>query len=274
MSGPGHCSIELLTRRADRGQYRRLRADRSRLKEHHELASEKEQLLDIENTKLRHLLAQAGIDAAEQKVMEGLQRLLLEELHHRIKNVLATVMAIASQSLRNADSVKEGREAIESRLRALGRVHDLLLKTNWTSATLASIVQTSIEPFDKGARFRIEVPEIDVSAAAVLPLAMILNELCTNAIKYGSLSNVGGCVSLSAVIEPSKERFSFTWEETGGPTVQTPTRTSFGTRLIEQGFVGELRGKAHLSFEPSGVVCNLDIPLASLVVSKPIAKAI
>ena len=94
------------------------------------MVSERELRLDLENAKLRQLLAQAGIDAAEHKVMEGVQRLLLEELHHRIKNVLATVMAIASQSLRNADSVEHGREAIESRLLALGRVHDLLLKTN------------------------------------------------------------------------------------------------------------------------------------------------
>jgi len=124
------------------------------------LVSEKELRPDIENAKLRQLLAQAGIDAAEHKVMEGVQRLLLEELDHRIKNVLATVMAIASQSLRNADSVEHGREAIESRLLALGRVHDLLLKTNWTSATLSSIVQTAIEPFDKGARFSIILPVI------------------------------------------------------------------------------------------------------------------
>ena len=149
------------------------------------MISAKELRLDIENANPRQLLAQAGIDAAEQRVMEGLQRLLLEELHHRIKNVLATVMAIASQSLRNADSVEHAREAIEHRLLALGRVHDLLLKANWTSATLSSIVQTAIEPFDKGARFSIIIPDIDVGSAAVLPLAMILNELCTNAAKYG-----------------------------------------------------------------------------------------
>jgi two-component sensor histidine kinase len=107
------------------------------------LVSATEVRLNIENEKLRQLLAQAGIDAAEHKVMEGLQRLLLEELHHRIKNVLATVIAIVSQSLKNADSVEHGREAIESRLLALGRVHDLLLKTNWTSATLESIVKNA-----------------------------------------------------------------------------------------------------------------------------------
>jgi two-component sensor histidine kinase len=228
------------------------------------LTSEKEIRLDIENAQLRRLLAQAGVDAAEQKVMEGVQRLLLEELHHRIKNVLATVMAIASQSLRNAKSVEDGREAIEHRLLALGRVHDLLLKTNWTSASLASIVQTATEPFDKGQRFSVQIPDIEVSPAAVLPLAMILNELCTNAVKYGALSN-GGHVAISAAVDTSGERFGFTWIEIGGPSVQTPTHQSFGTRLIEQGLVGELRGEAHLSFEPSGVVCKLDIPLASLV---------
>jgi two-component sensor histidine kinase len=156
-------------------------------------------------------------------------------------------------------------------LLALGRVHDLLLKTNWTSATLESIVRTAIDPFDKGARFSVEVPDIDVSPSAVLPLAMILNELCTNAVKYGALSNIGGCVAISALVNTSKERFGFTWGETGGPSVQKPTRQSFGTRLIEQGFAGELRGKAHLSFEPAGVVCNLDIPLASLLPAKSLA---
>jgi two-component sensor histidine kinase len=173
--------------------------------------------------------------------------------------------------LRNAESVDQGREAIEHRLLALGRVHDLLLKTNWTSATLESIVRTGIDPFNKGARFSVEIPDIDVSPSAVLPLAMILNELCTNAVKYGALSNAAGRVAISAVVNASNERFGFTWMETGGPSVQKPTHQSFGTRLIEQGFVGELKGKAHLSFKSSGVVCSLDIPLASLTPSRPSA---
>src|SRR4029077_13540823 len=96
--------------------------------------------LETENLDLRRLLAQAGIHAAEQQVAERLQRLLFEEMHHRVKNTLATVMAITSQSLRTAHSLEHGRQAIESRLLALGRVHDLLLRTNWTSAALADIV--------------------------------------------------------------------------------------------------------------------------------------
>jgi len=229
------------------------------------LASEKELRLDIENARLRQLLAQAGIDA-------GLQRLLLEELHHRMKNLLATVMAISSQSLRNADSIEHGRETIEHRLHALGRVQDLLLKVKLESATLSSIVQTAVEPFDKGSRFSIKVPDIEVSPSAILPLAMILNELCTNAVKYGALSNASGCVEISAIVDASKERFVFRWAEIGGPPVRIPARQNFGTLLIEQDFVGELRGEAHLSFEPTGVVCKLDIPLVTLIPQSPTDK--
>jgi two-component sensor histidine kinase len=229
-----------------------------------QLASQNELRLDNENSRLRQLLAQAGIDAAEQRVLDGLQRLLLEELHHRIKNVLAIVAAITSQSLRNAGSLEEGRVAIEYRLLALGRVHDLLLKTKWTSAKLEAIVYTAIEAFNKGTAFIVEVPDIDVSPSAVLPLTMTINELCTNAVKYGALSGPGGCVAITAFSDVTGMRFHFTWSEIGGPVVRSPTHQGFGTRLIEQGFVGELRGEAHLSFEPSGVVCKLDIPLASI----------
>ena len=143
---------------------------------------------------LRRLLAQAGIDAAEHKVVERLQRVLLEELHHRVKNTLAIVMAITSQSLRAADSLEHGREAINHRLMALGRVHDLLLQTSWGSTSLAEILKIAIDPFDtSGAgRFLVQSSDIEVSSEAVLPLAMVLNELCTNAVKYGALSNETG----------------------------------------------------------------------------------
>jgi len=225
--------------------------------------------LEVENVDLRRLLAQAGIDAAEHKVLERLQRLLLEELHHRAKNTLATVMAITSQTLRTAKSLDEGRKAIEQRLMALGRVHDLLLKTAWTSAKLAVILKTAIDPFDTsgGGRFFIQSSDIEVSSAAVLPLAMVLNELCTNAAKYGALSNDSGRVEITAVVDDSQKQFRLTWIEKDGPAVHEPTHRSFGTRLIEHSFVNQLKGQAHLKFDPPGLVCVLDIPLESL---KPI----
>src|SRR6185503_15992313 len=128
--------------------------------------------LETENLDLRRLLAQAGIHAAEQQVAERLQRLLFEELHHRVKNTLATVMAITSQSLRAADSLEHGRKAIAERLSALGRAHDLLLQTNWSSTALAAILKSAVEPFDtSGAgRFFVQSSDIQVSSSAVLPL--------------------------------------------------------------------------------------------------------
>lgn len=230
------------------------------------MTTEDELRLEIENVDLRRLLAQAGIDAAEQKVVERLQQLLVGELHHRVKNTLATVMAITSQSLRTADSLEHGRQAIENRLLALGRVHDLLLQTNWTSAKLTAILKTAIEPFDVDGtdRFFVQSSDIEVSSGAVLPLAMVLNELCTNAVKYGALSNASGRVDITATVDATREQFRLGWTESGGPTVQMPTHRSFGTRLIEHSFVSQLQGEARLTFEPSGVVCVLDIPLAAL----------
>lgn len=222
--------------------------------------------LETENLDLRRLLAQAGIHAAEQQVAERLQRLLFEELHHRVKNTLATVMAITSQSLRTAESLEHGKQAIESRLLALGRVHDLLLQTNWTSAALADIVKTAIAPFDQtgSGRFLVQSSDIEVSPGAVLALAMVLNELCTNAVKYGALSKPTGRVEITATVDDAKKQFRIRWAESGGPPVRVPSHRSFGSRLIEHSFVSQLQGKANLAFEALGVVCTLDIPLASL----------
>jgi two-component sensor histidine kinase len=227
--------------------------------------SEQELRLEVENLDLRHLLAQAGIDAAKHRGLGRLQRLLLEEMHHRVKNILATVMAITSQSLQGADSLEHGRQAIAERLIALGRVHDLLLQTNWTSAPLAEILRNAIEPFDpKGAgRFFVQSSDIDVGSAAVLPLAMVLNELCTNAVKYGALSNASGRVDITATVDDSGTRFLLRWVESGGPAIKAPTRRGFGTRLIERSFASQLQGQAQLAFEPTGVVCVLAVPVAS-----------
>ena len=182
-----------------------------------------------------------------------------------MKNTLATVMAITSQSLRAANSLEQGKQAIESRLLALGRVHDLLLQTNWTSAALADIVKAAIAPFDQGGgRFTVQSTNMEVSPGAVLPLAMVLNELCTNAVKYGALSNPTGRVEITATADDAQRQFRLKWTESGGPPVRAPSHRSFGSRLIEHSFVNQLQGRANLDFAASGVVCTLDIPLASL----------
>jgi two-component sensor histidine kinase len=230
------------------------------------VSTNEEHRLEAENADLRGLLAQAGIDAAEHKLVERLQRILLEELHHRVQNTLTMVMAITSQSLRRAESIEHGRQAIESRLLALGRVHDLLLRTNWRNTTLATILKTAIQPFVTPGtnQFFVQCVEIEVGSAAALSLSMILNELCTNAIKYGALSTPRGQVEITATLDEDHKQFQLRWAEKGGPVVQMPGHRGFGTRLIERSFASQLEGVARLTFEPSGVVCLLDIPLTSL----------
>src|ERR1700709_1771695 len=205
-----------------------------------------QEFLKAENAGLRLLLEQAGIDAqalltqagieAEQReAADRLQKLILEELHHRIKNTLATVSAIASQSLRTATSLEHGQQAIESRLLALGRAHDLLLQARRASASLAHIVQGATEPYDsQGAgKFSIQGPDFQISSGAVIALAMTLNELCTNTTKFGALSVPAGRIEIVWKIDEATQRLHLTWSEKNGPPVQAPTRRSFGTRLME-----------------------------------------
>ena len=212
------------------------------------------------------LLAQAGIDAKEREAADKLQKLILDELHHRIKNTLATVSAIASQSLRTATSLEHGQQAIEGRLVALGRAHDLLLQVSWANASLVHIVRGAIEAYDNQGegRFTIEGPDIRITSGAVIALAMTFNELCTNTTKFGALSVPSGRVSITWTIDPSTDRLKLIWSESNGPLVQAPTRRSFGTRMM--GSLGQqLSGQVELSYAASGFVYALDVPLSSLV---------
>jgi two-component sensor histidine kinase len=211
------------------------------------------------------LLAQAGIEAEEREAADRLQKLILEELHHRIKNTLATVSAIVSQSLRTADSLEHGQQAIEGRLLALGRAHDLLLQARWSSASLVDIVQGATEPYDsKGeGRFSIQGPDIKITSGAVITLAMTLNELCTNTTKFGALSMPAGRIEIVWSVDDKNERLHLTWTEKDGPEVHPPTRHSFGTRLI--GTLGkQLNGEVELVYAPKGFSYVLDAPLSSL----------
>jgi two-component sensor histidine kinase len=222
-------------------------------------------LLEQAGIDAKVLLAQAGIDAEQRETADRLQKLILEELHHRIKNTLATVSAIASQSLRTATSIEHGQHAIESRLLALGRAHDLLLQARWSSASLAHIVHGATEPYDSEGegKFSIAGPDLKITSGAVIALAMTLNELCTNTTKFGALSVPSGRISIVWTIDENVSRLHLTWTETGGPEVHAPTRRSFGTRMIET-LGKQLKGKVEMAYAPKGFVYSLDVPLSSL----------
>jgi two-component sensor histidine kinase len=222
-------------------------------------------LLEQAGVDARALLAQAGIEAKEREASEKLQKLILEELHHRIKNTLATVSAITSQSLRTATSIEHGQQAIESRLLALGRAHDLLLQARWSNASLTQIVQGATEPYDsKGeGKFSIVGPDLKITSGAVIALAMTLNELCTNTTKFGALSVPAGRIEIAWQVDAKNQRLHLTWTEKDGPTVDAPARKSFGTRLMET-LGKQLNGEVELAYAPTGFIYALDVPLNSL----------
>jgi two-component sensor histidine kinase/ActR/RegA family two-component response regulator len=222
-------------------------------------------LLEQAGVDAEALLAQAGIEAKEREASDKLQQLILEELHHRIKNTLATVSAVASQSLRTATSTEHGQLAIENRLLALGRAHDLLMQVRWANSGIVNTVRRAIEPYDDEGRERFSIggPDIGITSGAVIALAMTLNELCTNATKFGALSLSTGRVAIEWSIDDKNQRLQLTWTEKGGPLVGAPTRRSFGTRMI--GALGQqLSGKVQLAYHPAGFVFNLDVPLSAL----------
>jgi two-component sensor histidine kinase/CheY-like chemotaxis protein len=223
-------------------------------------------LLEQAGIDAKTLLAQAGIDAKEREAADKLQKLILGELHHRIKNTLATVSAIASQSFRAATSIEHGQKAMEGRLLALGRAHDLLMQISWSNASLTHTFSGATEPFEsQGARrFLFNGPDIRITSGAVIALAMTFNELCTNTTKFGALSIPAGRVEIAWTIDEAKQRLRLTWTEKGGPPVKPPERRSFGTRMMES-LGQQLNGQVQLSYDPTGFVYALDVPLGSLI---------
>ena len=222
-------------------------------------------LLEQASIDAKALLAQAGIDAKEREAADKLQKLILEELHHRIKNTLATVSAIAAQSLRTAPSMEHAQQAIEGRLIALGRAHDLLLQVSWANASLGETIRGAIKPFDEqgGDGFSLHGPDIAITSGAVIALAMTLNELCTNTTKFGALSKPSGKVAITWTIDSKTDRLHLAWREIGGPAVHAPTRRSFGTRMMES-LGHQLNGQVRLAYETDGFVYTLEAPLKSL----------
>jgi PAS domain S-box-containing protein len=207
-------------------------------------------------------------DVHERKVAEEHQRLLINELNHRVKNTLASVQGIAFQTLRGDVSLAEARARFESRLMALSRAHNLLTEERWGGASLERVVKDAVEHLaGEGARFDVEGEPLRLAPRAALALAMALHELGTNAVKYGALSVEGGRVSIGWAEENGRLRLE--WRESGGPPVEAPSRRGFGSRLIERGLAADLGGTAALHFEPAGLRCQIEASLAAIGAAEP-----
>ncbi len=202
----------------------------------------------------------ASRDLTERKHAEELQRLLGNELNHRVKNSLATVQSIANQTLRGADNIETARAALDARVVALAAAHDLLTERSWAGADLAQLVARAIAPFVT-AQILVDGPSLDVSPSHALTLSLALHELATNAAKYGALSRSEGRVALRWSVQD--DRLDLDWHESGGPHVVPPSRRGFGSRLIETALARELDGQTRLEFAPDGVRCRIAVVLAA-----------
>ncbi|MGF9761498.1 HWE histidine kinase domain-containing protein [Microvirga sp. 0TCS3.31] len=204
-------------------------------------------------------------DISDRKTAEEQRTLLINELNHRVKNTLATVQSIASQTLRNAPTVQDAKEAFEGRLMALARAHDVLTTENWEGAELRDIVAQALAPYRSFGENRLTMrgAEVRLSPRIALALSMALQELTTNAVKHGALSNATGRVDIVWDVEQpeSGSRLHLRWQESGGPPVRIPTRQGFGSRLIERSLARELDGDVQITFHPDGVLCTVDAPL-------------
>jgi len=212
-------------------------------------------------------LAVTLTDVTERRSAEARQRLLVNELNHRVKNALATVQAIAAQSLRGDDISPDARERFMARLMALARANDVLVAEDWQGASLMAIAGEVAGPHGAGERFSIAGPPTHLAPQAATAMALALHELATNAAKYGALSRPEGRVALSWTLdgEAGRRRLELSWRESGGPPAAPPARTGFGTRLIERGLAGGLKAQVKLDYRPEGLVFTLSAALGDTI---------
>jgi two-component system CheB/CheR fusion protein len=210
--------------------------------------------------------AEYCIDISARKRAEEERELLARELSHRVKNTLAVVEALASQT--TGKTVEEFREKFAGRLRALAEAHTLLLDSDWRSVGLKTLFEQALSLYhvDEGQRVRIDGAAITVTPKQALGLRLIVHELATNAVKYGALSTEKGKIDLSWRTERTdggQRQVRLVWKERGGPAVSAPDQTGFGARLIRSACEYDLEGEARLDYAPKGLSCEIAFPIAS-----------
>jgi two-component system, chemotaxis family, CheB/CheR fusion protein len=236
--------------------------------------------------RLRLLLKQAGIDAeqilreteaserrlihdvTEERARTHAARADTDEIRHRLKNTLAVVQAIANATLAPDVAMEDARAAFNSRLEALARARDILFQTNWTRADLRTIIDGILAPYAGRGQNRIRAsgPEVSLGAKPALALGLALNELGTNATKYGALSNDDGYIEIAWTLAPHPQgrEFCLRWRERNGPPVLPPSHTGFGTQLIQKNLAAEFEGEVELQYQPGGVECTICAPAGGL----------
>ncbi len=226
-------------------------------------------VLDVASPRFSHageFLGYIGsvMDITERKEAEDRQALLIRELHHRMKNSLASVQSIMNFTLRTSDSMQSFQNAMTSRIASLAKTHTLLIDNQWGGADLRQLLASELAPYDDGRRLTMEGPDVFVSADAAMVIGMALHELTTNAVKYGALSGEGGRVTIRWTLDPVVDEalaFHLTWSESGGPKVMQPSRRGFGSILLERLLAHQVGGKVDVSYPPDGVIVEIHAQL-------------
>lgn len=204
-------------------------------------------------------------DVTERRRAEEHRALLANELNHRVKNTLASLQAIVSQTMRRATSVDDAGKTLEARIQAMSAANDLLISGRFESTSLRALLNRTLAPFgvEDRQRFRITGEDLPLPPRLVVAFALALHELATNAAKYGALSNAEGVIDLSWKVADGWQPHDLhlTWTERGGPPVVPPTQTSFGTQLIQRVLAHETGGTAQVWYLPEGVVFEAVAPL-------------
>jgi PAS domain S-box-containing protein len=200
------------------------------------------------------------VDITDLKASEQRQRLLFDELNHRVKNTLAIVQSLALQTLRSSPEPQAFSKAFGERLQSLSRAHDLLAQSAWQGAPLGRLVEAILEPFGtQSGRVETTGTAVDLPANVTITLALMLNELATNAAKYGALSGSTGRVAISWAVQSNGGKalgVELTWRELDGPPVVPPQRRGFGSRLLAAS-AQQIQGALDMEFAATGLVCRL-----------------
>jgi two-component sensor histidine kinase len=205
------------------------------------------------------------VDITERKRAEQQQALLVRELHHRVRNTLATVQAVMRTTARASATIEEFEEAFAGRIDSLSMTHDLVTENFEQAVSLTTLLSNELDAYDDDAsqRVRLVGPPVELPSAFAVPIGMAIHELTTNAGKYGALSIAGGRVDVtwSVSIEADACRLLFKWTERDGPPVLPPTRKGFGSRLLEHVLPRQIGADVTVDYDPDGLCARIVVPL-------------
>ena len=193
------------------------------------------------------------------------QKVLIRELHHRVRNMLATIQGVMAVTSRSSGTIQEFTRSFSERLQSLARTHQLLTDDLLQSASLSQLLEQELKPFDDGSgqRFRLDGPPIDLPSSLAVPFGMAIHELTTNALKYGALSTPAGRINVDWSVDglEGSRALTLRWREHGGPAVKPPKRSGFGTILIDRVLGPQAHAQTQMTYDPGGVIFEMTAPL-------------